>query len=72
MSDADWSDMAKQLGVGPQQIYWKVNRIIKEETKKTGQDPKPSKREMITRALMGLPGQRGTKQEIFSKIEQIF
>lgn len=35
-------------------------------------DNKLSRREMITKALMVLPDQRGTKKEIFGKIESIY
>ena len=31
-----------------------------------------SKREMIQRALVTLPGQRGTKKEVFGKIQSLF
>lgn len=33
---------------------------------------KVSKREMIVRALNDIPGQKGTKNEIFMKIEQMY
>lgn len=35
-------------------------------------DVKISKREMIARALNDMPGQKGTKNEIFRKIEQMY
>ena len=33
LNDNDWSEMAREFSLGPQQIYWKVKRLIKEEEK---------------------------------------
>lgn len=56
MNENDWSEMANQFSLGPQQIFWKVKRLIKEEEKKksnaSAQDPtRTSRREMIAKAL---------------------
>lgn len=56
MNDNDWSEIAQKLNVCPQQLYWKAQRLKREEVKEdTPGDNKTSKKDMIMKALSELP-----------------
>lgn len=77
LSDADWSELALIFNITIQQVLTKTKKLMKEEEKREQCEPekldsKISRRQMITKALADLPDQRGTKKEIFTRIERIY